>query len=1534
MPVSFSSPPRNLFLLGSSGADAVTNFFHEINKSTSQDEVFIPDEIRYDYGSDRYILAGTAQGSGYNNISKKFGWLERRDYDPDLDGTPPSPSSTNDWSVKVIDTQTVVNVDTTLRAMESYGNDLVVVGKTGQIPWIAKYTNNGGIVWTSTSNTANVEYTGVCSDGVKYYACGSTPDTGSNVTNNQARAFVEKYDEHGNPSWGKSAVMLGRDVVLQKISVNSRGHVIAVGYLEDDSANKGYIVKIDANTGQVLWDRTLERNISGSGGGIGNDDIAPADVRCTATYIDGNDFIYVVGSIDGRNPVNNGVGEFLVKYSPEGNIIWQRENNTEHYTALDSGPNMIPFDVKSDTDTQQTVVLSVEDKGSFALNDSDIFISKYSKDGTLVFRRKISKGSNNLGSASLDADPSFYYVLFRDQQIDSIAGEPDRYFFGKVSTSGNGLGSFQYDPGDSVGLIDYTITGAENKIGRLSDGSVRNDSSDLITYPFNANKILFDDLATPVTNKKRQMDSADSFLYTRDAISGTISLPAVRALDFQIVNLLPEIKLGSIWYDSANSRKVNPGDLFSNYFFFAQGNYNFVEAPIPYWEVGNANGDGKRIQSLGFDVSGRTEATFETWVRFDSLPSLSTSKGYIWDQSPGESGAGLRVGTSGKFELFSYVESHSIHELDSTNAAQPLVQTGQWYHVVGTMSAIRNETNLYVNGEIVDSLVQNFDAIKSITQNVPFTIGSSADTLGVAAGESEITTPGNWVFNLAGLTSISVVGVGGGGGGSASTVQQNGVSGGGGGGGALSWINNLDVSGQTNLYITVGAGGQGGSPPPNNDTATAGGDTIIRTGSFSGPIIFRAGGGGKGEYNNPVVVQNGGINYSGTYGGGGGNGGRGGRGQSGHQCGGGGGAGGYSGNGGSGSDGSNSNATNGSGGGGGGAGGLNSTQNYLPTEGGGGVGIYGEGVSGQAGISRSGTTAQDVQQSRGYAGSGGTSDNPQTSIQEKGYGGGGTGNEDDGDNGAADGAGGAIRIVWGTNRLFPSTNVGKDENAGGGGDTREYMEGDISQFRVYPKALDPTEVKQNYNATKSQYINEAPDTAPKIGPRILYGSDSVLNYDFSNRATYDYVENLFKNNSFSNLVDYNSTANGSFSFNKGPTNSTVGSDILSPIGDRTAGTIVYDGTDASAGGIAWSYKDTAASGDQNQIQFTNGDIITYSVYAKIGSSNNVIKGIYLRTYSPETAHVFYLDSGTKAGGFTENSAGAGITANMLDVGNGWYRCSITLSITANDEIGFQLYLTNDAGSTSPNDASGDGDTIHAWGAQVERQASFGGNNPHRFIKTSGTAITAPTTVKNLSSDSLNGTIDGAVFNSGGSFEFDGINDLINLNSTLSTVASETLPASWEAWVYFNAGTGNNQIIIGNAFNNGGVHIRTTGTSHAPADRIRFLYFQNGGNGTGVDSAAALTTGWHHIVGTYNGNGLTTSNFALYVDGSPASTTDPTFGTPTSIPKTQNFGIGDCPDEGGQSFFNGNIGEVRIYSAVLSGSEVLRNFESTRGKYGV
>jgi len=236
MPVSFSSPARNLFLLGSSGADVVTNFFKTIDQSAGTDGVYLPDEIKFNYSDEKFILAGSAEDSN----SKGFGWFEKR-----------ADAGTADFENRIEATQSGVN--TTLRAMELDSDDnLIVVGKTADIPWIAKYSNGGVIDWQATTNSADVEYTGITSDSNgQYYACGNTPTSG------EAQAFVEKFDASGNPDWGKSAFMLGRDVVLNRIAANTRGEVVAVGYLEDDIYNKGYIVKIDTNTGEVLWDRTL-----------------------------------------------------------------------------------------------------------------------------------------------------------------------------------------------------------------------------------------------------------------------------------------------------------------------------------------------------------------------------------------------------------------------------------------------------------------------------------------------------------------------------------------------------------------------------------------------------------------------------------------------------------------------------------------------------------------------------------------------------------------------------------------------------------------------------------------------------------------------------------------------------------------------------------------------------------------------------------------------------------------------------------------------------------------------------------------------------------------------------------------------------------------------------------------------------------------------------------------------------------------------------------------------------------------------------
>ena len=590
MPVGFNSPARNLFLLGSSGAQVVTNFFQQIDQSATTDNFFVPDEIRYNVVDQKYILAGSAEDAN----SQGYGWFEKRDE-----------FGVGEWGNAIQSFNS--SDDTTLRSMElDSNNNLIVAGKTGQFPWIGRFTNDGNFDWMSSTYSADVRYLGVTSNGGNYYACGATPGTGD------AQAFVEKFDSSGNPGWGKSAIIIGRDVVLRSVAANSRGHVVSVGYLEDNIYDKGYIVKVDTNTGDVLWDRTLSPDY---GGGM---------IRCMDCYIDVKDQIYVVARDD--------LSGYLLKYSPEGNMIWQTKTPYDGNT-----PNITMefLQVQSDGETEQTVTLGKY----YDTNNNDMYglLSKYSKDGSLVWRRTLKSSNDNsdiFRNVSLDADPSFYYILYTDEAVDIPNGEPDQYTFGKVSTSGNGLGAFQYY--DGVSTIDYDILNAPDQISRLSDGSVRNDSTDLLSYPFNANKIVFDDLATQVTNKKRQMDDAGSFEY-----SGS---PAIRPADFQELNLLGEsIFIGPELITNGDFSNGTTGWTISD---AAEGSMAVVsgqlvltnndtsDPPVYAWqEITTVS--GKRY-TLTVDIVGGTSASQAVYVNDSS--SFGTAYGQVNDND----GAGTK----------------------------------------------------------------------------------------------------------------------------------------------------------------------------------------------------------------------------------------------------------------------------------------------------------------------------------------------------------------------------------------------------------------------------------------------------------------------------------------------------------------------------------------------------------------------------------------------------------------------------------------------------------------------------------------------------------------------------------------------------------------------------------------------------------------------------------------------------------------------------------------------------------------------------
>jgi hypothetical protein len=271
-------------------------------------------------------------------------------------------------------------------------------------------------------------------------------------------------------------------------------------------------------------------------------------------------------------------------------------------------------------------------------------------------------------------------------------------------------------------------------------------------------------------------------------------------------------------------------------------------------------------------------------------------------------------------------------------------------------------------------------------------------------GQQAYTTPGTYSWTCpAGVFSVSVVCVGGGGNGT--LIYSGGATKIGGGGGGLGWKNNIPVNpGQT--YTVVVGDRSGDSYFIDGTTVKGGGGGGYGNGSGGSYV---GDGGGMGGNGNAATY------FTSSYIGGGG----------------GGGAGGYSGKGGnagirrSGGGPSFTYAQNGSGGGG--AGGYSNWWGgpfyFGGGNGGGGVGIFGEGTSGTVD-----TTSNDPQGAGGGGSSGTTGGSTYNGSYVGGaggsYGGGGGGTHSNNfatDNGY--GGTGAVRIIWGDGRAFPSTDT-------------------------------------------------------------------------------------------------------------------------------------------------------------------------------------------------------------------------------------------------------------------------------------------------------------------------------------------------------------------------------------------------------------------------------------------------------------------------------------------------------------------------------
>lgn len=214
----------------------------------------------------------------------------------------------------------------------------------------------------------------------------------------------------------------------------------------------------------------------------------------------------------------------------------------------------------------------------------------------------------------------------------------------------------------------------------------------------------------------------------------------------------------------------------------------------------------------------------------------------------------------------------------------------------------------------------------------------------------------------------------------------------------------------------------------------------------------------------------------------------------------------------------------------------------------------------------------------------------------------------------------------------------------------------------------------------------------------------------------------------------------------------------------------------------------------------------------------------------------------------------------------------------------------------------------------------------RFIPTDGlslwldgqntnTRVITPTTAYDTSGNNYNGTLTNGVIlkhrDAGTVFSFDGVDDYILVTGPLLQDSGGTI----NVWVKVAASPSDANIVgaVGSGANR--FYIR----SSFPSSTFKFV---RGTTFTITSGSFTLNT-WYNLTMTWN-----SSTFNAYLNGNLLANL-----AYTSVNTTTNV-IYVGAQSNTANFFNGNVGEIQIYSRVLTATEILSNYTADKTRYGL
>jgi hypothetical protein len=216
-------------------------------------------------------------------------------------------------------------------------------------------------------------------------------------------------------------------------------------------------------------------------------------------------------------------------------------------------------------------------------------------------------------------------------------------------------------------------------------------------------------------------------------------------------------------------------------------------------------------------------------------------------------------------------------------------------------------------------------------------------------------------------------------------------------------------------------------------------------------------------------------------------------------------------------------------------------------------------------------------------------------------------------------------------------------------------------------------------------------------------------------------------------------------------------------------------------------------------------------------------------------------------------------------------------------------------------------------------------------------------VNNLAFPETGSLVNGVIFDSAdnGYFGFDGTNDKINLGPRISAL-NLTYPFTIDVWVNVNAtlntttirgifSTSNTpttiayygiSLLLGNAFNGSGNYKAFlnvgNGISSGTTGRRSFI----------TDDEVIIGNQWCHVVGVINSG----PTFKIYINGQEKP------GTLSGTGGALVWGVNTTTEVGPSNAFNevlaGKVSNVKFYNSILTPTEILQNYNTTKTRYGL